>query len=162
MTARAIDTSTLPDDTIREAIEFLAAHLRDADRDEVRATVGEAEDVFWAIFESWEESTASWLIVDASGLPIGIFGVAPHAVDKVGIVWLLGTDGIAEAGLTVARQTKQFVAEMDKIYPVLSANVDARNALSVRWLTWAGFALIDADPAYGPERRLFYHFMRTR
>jgi hypothetical protein len=161
VTARAVDTATLPDDTIREAIEFIAANLRAADLDEVRATVGDVEP-FWAIFESWEASVASWLIVDGTGLPIGIFGVAPHVVPKVGLVWLLGTDGLVSAGLTVARQTKHFVAEMGALYPALSAHVDARNTLSTRWLSWAGFNVIDADPAFGPEKRLFYHFVRTR
>lgn len=161
MTARAVDTATLTNDTVREALEFIAQGLRPADLDEVRATVGE-DDPFWAIFEAWEQSIKSWLILDATGLPIGVFGVAPHAVPKVGIAWLLGTDGIEKSALSVARQTRGYIAEMQAIYPILWANVDARNDLSLNWLHRAGFTLIDADLAFGPEERLFLQLIRTR
>lgn len=160
MTARAVNLVTLDDDTIRESFEHIAANLRPADLDEVKATIGD-EDPFWALVESWDQSTLAFLILDDTGLPIGAFGVAPHAAMKVGIAWLIGTPGIEAAALSVARQTKQFVQELQDIYPVLWANVDARNDLSIRWLEWAGFNMIDADPAFGPEERLFLQFIRT-
>jgi len=158
--ARAIDTATLDHDTVREALEFIAQGLRPADRAEVQATIG-SEDPFWALFESWEGSTASWLILDDTGLPIGIFGVAPHVVPGLGIAWLLGTEGMEREAVSVARQTRGYVAELHRYFPVLWANVDARNELSMRWLEWAGFTITDADPAFGPEDRLFLHFTRT-
>jgi hypothetical protein len=158
--ARAIDTATLPHDTVREALEHIAANLRPADAAEVAATT--TDDPFWALFESWEGSVLSWLIVDETGLPIGIMGVAPHMVPKVGIAWLLGTLGIEQAAASVARQTNRYVSEMHSLFPVLWANVDARNELSMRWLAWSGFTITDADPAFGPEGRLFLHFVRTR
>jgi hypothetical protein len=160
MRARAIDTATLPDDTVREALEHIAANLRPADLDEVRATIGDT-DPFWPIFESWEGSVLSWLIVDEEGLPIGIMGVAPHVLPKLGIPWLLGTPGIETAALSIGRQTLRYVREMQTLFPILSVHVDARNDLSMRWLTWAGFNIIDADPAFGPEARLFLQFART-
>jgi hypothetical protein len=160
MTARAINTATLDEDTVRESLEHIAANLRPADLAEVRATVGDG-DPFWPLFESWEKSTASWLIVDETGLPIGVFGVAPHVAMKVGIAWLLGTPDIEAAALSVARQTRRYVREMQDIYPILWANVDARNELSTNWLFWAGFNMIDADPNFGPEERLFLQFLRT-
>jgi hypothetical protein len=158
--ARAIDTATLPEDTVREALEFISESLRPADLAEVKATVGEV-DPFWALFESWDHSTASWLVVDDTGLPMGIFGVAPHAVPKVGIAWLLGTTGLEQDALSVARQTRRYVAELHHHFPALWANVDARNELSMKWLTWAGFSISDANPAFGPEERLFIEFVRT-
>lgn len=161
MTARAINTVTLPEDTVREAVEYIAANLREADAAEIRATVGADEDPFWAIVESWFASTVSWLIIDGEGLPIGIFGVSPHAAMKVGIVWLIGTPDLEKAGIRVARETRKYVAEMQDIYPILSATVDERNDTSLRWLIWAGFTLIDVDPLYGPEGRPFYHLIRT-
>jgi hypothetical protein len=160
VTARAISTTTLDPDTVRESLEHIAANLRQADAAEVAATT--REDPFWALYESWEGSTAAWLIVNETGLPIGVFGVAPHAALKVGIAWLLGTPEMEAAALTVGRQTRRFVAEMNDLYPILWANVDARNELSIKWLEWAGFTMIDADPAFGPEERLFLHFIRTR
>lgn len=159
--ARAIDTSTLPEDTIREALEFISGALRPADLAEVQATVGADQDPFWALFESWGNSAASWLIVDDTGLPIGIFGVAAHLVPKLGIAWLLGTEGIERDAMSVAAQTRQYIGELHKLFPTLWANVDARNELSMNWLTWAGFTVSDANPNYGPEGRLFVEFIRT-
>jgi 2',3'-cyclic-nucleotide 2'-phosphodiesterase (5'-nucleotidase family) len=62
--------------------------------------------------ESWSLSTHSWLILDRTGLPIAIFGVAPSVTPGVGIVWLMGTAGIEEEFVAVARQTRRYVAEM--------------------------------------------------
>lgn len=157
---RAVNTATLDHEAVRESLEHIAAHLRPADAAEVAATT--SEDPFWAIYESWEGSTVAWLILDASGLPVGIFGVAPHAALGVGIVWLLGTPELGRGAFTLARQTRHFVAQMQDLYPILWANVDGRNDASLQWLAWAGFALIDADPAFGPEERLFLQYVRTR
>ena len=158
--ARAVDTATLPEDTVREALEFISEGLRPADLDEVRATAGD-EDPFWALFESWDASTRSWLIVDDTGLPIGIFGVAPHSAPGVGIAWLLGTEGIEADALSIGRQTRRYVGELNEVFPVLWANVDARNELSMRWLEWSGFKVFDLDPAFGPEGRPFLQYLRT-
>lgn len=157
--ARAVDTATLDHDTVREALEYIIENLRPADRDEIAATT--TEDPFWALFESWEGSSLSWLILDDTGLPLGIFGVAPHGVPKLGIAWLIGTSGMEREWLSIGRQTPTFVKQMHEQFPILWANVDARNGLSMRWLEWAGFTIADADPAYGPEGRLFIAYTRT-
>lgn len=159
MTAVAINTAHLDPDTVREALEYISENLRTADADEIAATT--REDPFWALFESWEGSTASWLILDLSGLPLGVFGVAPHVVSGLGVAWLIGTPGIEQAALSVGRQTQRFVEEMNALYPILWANVDARNELSMRWLEWAGFQVSDANPSFGPEGRLFLQYVRT-
>jgi hypothetical protein len=162
MRAHAIDTATLAEDTLRESLEFIAENLRPADLAEIQATLGEDVDPFWALFESWDFSLRAWLIVDETNLPIGIFGVAPFTAPKIGTAWLLGTPGMETAAMSVLRQTRRYVAEMHEIYPVLWANVDARNELSMKWLAWAGFSIIDANPAFGPQKRLFLEFLRTR
>lgn len=159
--ARAVNTATLHPDTVREALEHIAQGLRTADRDELAATIGSPEDPFWPLFESYETSAVTWLILDRTNLPIGIFGVAAHWVPKLGIAWLMGTEGMEREALSVARQTRGYVAEMLKYFPALWANVDARNELSMKWLEWAGFTLTDADPAFGPEERLFLEYIRT-
>src|SRR5690348_18483982 len=99
MRAVAVNTATLDPDTVREALEYIALELRPADRAEIAATT--TEDPFWALFESWQGSTSSWLILDPSGLPLGIFGVAPHVLPHLGIAWLIGTTGIEKAALSV-------------------------------------------------------------
>lgn len=160
--ARAVRVDTLDDDTIREALEHIAANLRPADLAEMQALQGpDMEDPFWTLVESWDNSTVAWLILDRTGLPIGIFGVAAHYVSGLGIAWLLGTEGIEREALSIARQTKHYVEEMLRYHPVLWANVDARNELSMKWLEWSGFRLSDANAQTGAEKRLFLQFVRT-
>lgn len=159
LTARAVDTSTLPIETITEAVEFIAENLREADRDELRASHGgDPEEV---LKESWQASSRSWLILDRTGLPIGIFGVAPAIAAGVGIVWMLGTDGIEAEAFSVARQTRGFVEEMNALYPTLWNFIDARNEVSLEWLLRAGFRIIDVDLQHGVEGRTFLEFART-
>lgn len=157
--AKAVNTSTIESGVLADALLYISENLRQADRDEMQAVgVGDPAD---ALVASVEASTLSFLIVDRSGLPIAVFGVAPHGAPGLGIVWLMGTGGVLSEGLSVARQTRRYVEEMQELYPVLWNFVDDRNEVSIRWLQWAGFKIVDAHPAYGPERRLFYEFTRT-
>lgn len=161
--ARAVRTDTLEDEAVREALEHIAANLRPADLAEMRALQGpDMEDPYWTLIESLENSAAAWLILDRTGLPIGIFGVAAHLVAGLGMAWLIGTEGVEHEALSIARQTPGYVAEMQRYFPILWAFVDARNALSMRWLEWAGFQITDANPNAGAENRLFIDFVRTR
>lgn len=160
--ARAVRADTLDDDTLREALEHIAANLRPADLAEMRALQGpDMEDPYWTLLESWDNSAATWLILDRTGLPIGIFGVAAHFVPKLGIAWLVGTEGIEREALSIARQTRGYVEAMRRYFPILWANVDARNELSMKWLEWSGFHIMDANARTGAEERLFIQFVRA-
>lgn len=158
--AKATPLSVLPDDTIGEAIAYLADNLRPADLDEIHAQLGADADE--AMLASLQASSDAWLITDRSHLPIALTGVAPSAVPGVGTPWLVGTPGIRDEASSFARQTRRYVEEMHKDYRVLTNFVDARNTEAIDWLLFAGFNLIDADPRHGPEERLFLQFSRTR
>lgn len=158
---RVIDTRTLPQETTEEALRLIAENLRSADLAEVRATLGSRVDPIEAVLESWQVSTHVWLILDRTGLPVSAFGVAPHPVAGVGIAWMIGTEGMLAEAFHIARQTPRYLADMLAAYPVLWANVDARNEMSMRWLEWSKFKILDANPLYGPEERLFIEFTRT-
>lgn len=119
-------------------------------------------DPFWALFESWELSTSSYLILDRTGLPVAIFGVAPHAHDGMGIAWMLGTDGVIREAYSIAKLTRRWVQELHNDYPLLWANVDARNDVSMSWLERAGFFIADSQPFWGPEERLFIQYVKAK
>ncbi len=159
--ARAVDTATLPHPTIIESLRFIAEGLRPADQAELRASLGDAADPFHALVESYGLSTKSWLILDRTGLPIGIMGVAPHGVPNLGIAWMMGTPGVEDEALSIARQTGGYVEQMHDDFPFLLAVVDVRNELSMRWLEWSGFSITDARPRHGAEDRLFLEYTRT-
>lgn len=158
---QVVDTRTLAVDTLLEAADYIADNLREADQAEVRATFGKATDFRAMLRESLAGSTVAWVILDRSGLPVSMFGAAPHLVDGVGIAWMVGTEGMLAEAIHIARHTPEYLAQMLAAYPTLWANVDARNEISMRWLEWAGFKILDANPLYGPEERLFIEFIRT-
>lgn len=141
-------------------MSFLSDNLRPADLEEIWAQLGAEPDV--ALLSSVQASSKAWLITDKTGLPIGLFGVAPSAHPDIGTPWLVGTPGLEDDGLSFAKQTRRYVAAMHEDYRVLTNFVDARNDAAIDWLLFAGFDLIDADLRHGPEQQLFFQFSRTR
>lgn len=157
--AKAVPFEHLPQDTLGEAIEFIIENLRPADLDEIRASVpGDPGEIIRA---SATASVLGWIILDRTGLPIGLFGAADGGLGRVGIPWMVGTPGLEQEAHALARHTRRYVGEMLRTFPVLTNFVDARNTAALDWLLWAGFHLIDADPRHGPEERLFLQFSRT-
>lgn len=157
---RALPLSSLPDDTIAEALGHLAENLRPADLAELQASVtGRPLEV---LEQSVALSSHAWLVVDATGLPVAAFGVAPGVLEGIGVPWLMATPAVEREFVSFARQTRRYVEEVQEIYPTLTNFVDVRNDLAVTWLSWAGFQFIDADPRYGVEERPFLQFAKTR
>ena len=119
----------------------IAAHLRQADIDEIHAAsdLSPALAVAYSIAHSARGFTA---LLDNS--PCAVFGVAQ------GVIWLVGTDEISHHPVTFFRLSKKFFPKLKKGYPVLENFVHVHNTLSLRWLQWLGFH-IDA-----PENN-FHH-----
>lgn len=158
MHAHAIDAFSLPQGARQEALTTIARGLRPADREEaLAATGGEPEGI---LAESFRLSTHAWFIVDRENAPIAVFGVAPSALAGVGVVWMMGTEGVEREWVRVARETRRYLDEMHQTYHMLWNFIDTRNELSIQWLTRSGFHLIGGVAEYGPGRRPFYEFAR--
>lgn len=140
-------------------LETIAANLRQSDVDEVKAS--SALPPRDALFASFALSTHAYVILSRGGGPIAVFGAAPHPLPGVGIVWMLGTDGIRREAYSIARSTRRYLDELSEAYPILWNFIDARNAVSMRWLRWGGFKVLADHPNHGPEGRLFHTFART-
>lgn len=100
-----------------EQASFIAAHLRLADRNEIAASSGLPP--LDCIREGLRLSSHAWIVQDRTGAPICIFSAAPSAQKDVGIVWLLGTDGIAGEAFAVARATLPYLDALHATYPYL-------------------------------------------
>lgn len=158
MKATAIPIHNLPDDTVGEALDHIAANLREADRREVLATLpGPIPDLVAATVAM---SLKSWLAVDENMTPIAVLGVAPSDEPMVGIPWLLTTDAVRNCATSFGRQTARYVAEMHELFPILTNFVDVRNEDAITWLRWAGFEIVDVDPHYGTAGEPFLQFQR--
>lgn len=157
--ARAVPTSSLPDETVGEALRFIAENLRPADRDELEASAG--ADIPTLIALSEKVSTKAWLILDRDDTPIAAFGVAPGFFSGVGIPWFVATPGIEREAHAVARHTRRYVAEMLEDFDVLTNHVDLRNDFAQDWLLWSGFEFIDVSPEYGVAGVPFIQFRKA-
>jgi hypothetical protein len=138
--------------------DYIATNLRRCDLDEIEAmaAVAPAE----ALRVSLKLSSHAFAVLGGDGQPVAIFGAAPHPLPGVGIVWMLGTDGIQKEALGIARATRRYFDELNAAYGILWNYIDARNEVSLRWLRWGGFKLL-GDTAMGPEARPFHIFART-
>lgn len=138
-------------------LTYVARHMRQADRDELRAT--SSDSAWWALTRSALVSTHIWTVADReTGEPIAVFGVAPLSA-TVGSPWLLGTDRVRECSKALVREGKRYANLMLHVYPHLFNYVHVANARSIRWLKALGFTLHDPVP-YGTAGELFHPFER--
>ena len=82
---------------------------------------------------------------------MALFGAPPPPLPGLGIVWMLGTDAIQTEAMGIARRTRRYFDELNAAYPILWNYIDARNAVSLRWLRWGGFKLLK-HVSFGPHQ----------
>ena len=143
-----------------EHVSQLSQRLRKADRDEIKASVG--QDPEHLILMSVATSPASWTWL-YKGEPMAIFGVSPHPNKAgVGTPWLLGAEGMEKHKHFFIRNSLEYVERMLDEFPYLENFVDCRNTASIQWLSWCGFALAEVYPFYGAQRLPFIRFCQAR
>ncbi|HEY0623177.1 hypothetical protein [Sphingomonas sp.] len=139
-------------------IEHLAANMRKQDLDEIAASSDLAP--LDALTASLGASSHAYAVIGRGGDPVAMFGAAPHPLPGVGVVWMLGTDGITREAYGIARRTRRYFDELNASYWMLWNFIDDRNTVSMRWLRWGGFRLLASHPEHGPQRRPFHTFAR--
>jgi len=160
MTITVHDLRETPWETVGPWLDRIAANMRKQDVEEVRAS--SAIPIHDILPRSVSISSHGWVITsDKTGEPIAVFGAAPLALPRMGAAWMLGTDGIEDEALSIARHSRRYMDEMQADYDLLWNYIDARNEVSMRWLKWIGFRLVSLHPFHGRERRAFYTFARS-
>lgn len=155
---KVYDLRNVPSEIAEVGLTQIGENLRQGDREEVQAT-SQLSPVD-ALIASYRISSHAYMIFSSDMEPIAAFGAAPHGLPGVGVVWMLGTDGIEREAFGIARRTRQYFNELNDAYFMLWNYIDARNETSLRWLKWGGFKLLEEHPEHGPERRKFYTFAR--
>jgi hypothetical protein len=61
---------------------------------------------------------------------------------------------------TFLRKSKEQLQQLFSNYSVLFNVVDARNTVHIRWIKHMGFTFVAEHAEWGPEKRLFYEFVR--
>lgn len=150
--------------TIRELqpedLQYLATHLRDCDKEELKYATGQPTLV--ALAESAAMSLETW-VVDADGFPIAIFGLAEAegGLDNIGVPWMLATPEIDNHKQFFARASLHYRDEYQSKFPVLTNYVYSNNVHAIEWLKWLGFEF-DEPRMLGPAYKPFQQFMRVR
>lgn len=142
--------------TLDDAV-YLAPRLRAADAEELDAfddTPHEAK-----LRRSIERSEVALAATD-DGEPIAVLGVGRMSMlSSVGIIWMLGSDGIERHRREVLRASKVFLQCCERDYIMLRNFVYTGHHRSLRWLAWLGFTIHPAAP-HGPKGSLFHLFER--
>lgn len=143
--------------TTVEDIVYVANNIRQADADEIQASVG--IPVLISLFRSWTSSWKTETIFNPEGMPVGIYGAV---ADNYGnsIVWMVATDGLIKIAKDFIKHCSPIIDNFNHTSPVLYNVVDARNHVHIRWLKKLGFKIINKHKYWGVEKRLFYKFVR--
>lgn len=143
-----------------EHLAFLAPRLRDADVQELRASMGGGMTLLAILQQSVAISEECWVATTQTGEPVAVFGVAPIAqAAGHAAPWMLGTDTLALHGRDIVQLGKRFAGEWNARHAHLLNFVDARNTRSIAWLRHSGYSIRPAHP-HGVNRELFHLFER--
>ena len=140
---------------------WLSSFMRDQDRDEVAAASGLTSSAAMIRGHAASAYMKTGLV---DGVPVLVFGVAPDPQDcRVGIVWMLATDYLQapKCKRLLLRHSRDWVARMQDMFPVLANKTDRRNKPHHRWLKWCGFTFIN-EIHLGPCRAPFLQFVRIK
>jgi hypothetical protein len=145
-----------------EHIPAIAADMREADREELRAA--------WCLtpldcmFHGLAHSEKAWVgFID--GEPVCMFGVVASSIlGNVGRPWMVGTKQLDEHPLVFLRRCKRegCLREMRERFDVLTNYVDARNTRAIQWLVWLGFEISTNPQKIGPYKMPFFKFEMRR
>jgi hypothetical protein len=135
----------------------MAPRVRAAEVREIKASHGlDAEQM---LIGELADSDAAWTwLVD--GVPACMFGVMtmPVLLGGESFPWFFSTELVNKHARQFARTCKELLPELLAHHPRLVGRVDARYALSIRWLRWLGAEIGEAAP-YGVEQLPFHSFV---
>ncbi len=137
-------------------VDYLAANLRQADRDEL-AACGYV-DLVDALRSSLVRADVSFVVKTDKGQPFCIFGLSAVGHPEHGrAIWLVGTDVLACYKREFLYHSQLVVDNWVEDFGQLYNLVDVRNVKAVRWLSWLG-AEFSAPFAVGVNEEEFMMF----
>lgn len=138
-----------------EDAQFIAAHMRQADRQECEALRGLPPELVLPNAIG-RPGVTTW---EVGGEPVVMGGVDP-SIPNMGTVWMCSTDSILQHKVQFLRGCRPMLETLHKDYPLLTNLVDARNTLHIRWLKWLGFVFTRKIERWGAHGVPFFEFAR--
>ena len=133
----------------------LAPVLRQEDKDEVWASGKHLPEE--ALIRCLR-STPQTKVAEIDGEIICMFGVSPAKDMRIGIPWMLGSDGIKKVSKEFLRRNQEALAEISTGYTSLINYVWSKNTTHIRWLKWMGFTIEYQSMQVGHDQEIFYRF----
>jgi hypothetical protein len=148
--------ATVIESNIRH-VSPVARQMRQADLMEIQA-VGTSSP-YQALWNGYHYSQPNGYTLMFDDKPVAMFGVGPKedGDNRVGVIWLLGTDDITENPIHFLRISRKFLPTLMEPYDMVCNIVDARNKVHIKWMKWLGFKFI-RKIKFGPENRDFWEF----
>lgn len=139
-----------------EAVEHVIANLCDADRAELAAAnVRYPLEVF---MRARREAVVSGSVTRGKEV-VAIWGACTHPQDaEVGLVWMVGTDGVQGTGRAGARISRAALASIRPHFSQLVNWVHVDHQRAIAWLWWLGFH-IERTPC-GPDGKFLTFWMK--
>lgn len=146
--------------SVASDVEFLADRMRDEDVEEVRASNHTPLD---ALSLGLKISHPCYTLLDFSGTPFAMVGVAPSPLEGAGLIWMLGTKGIESVRFTFLKYSKYALQRIydECEYELLYNYSYAKNSLHHQWLRWLGFKFLN-KVVMPPNGEQFYEFARLK
>ncbi len=139
-------------------IDYVAAHMRPEDVEEVRAASGVTPLV--ALTLGVKSATVSFTLHNEGDI-VAIGGVTEDPADPLtGHVWLLATPHLEKWGMRFLRHGLTVTRALNNRWPILTNWVDCRNAIHIRWLRWLGCRFISRAEIGEPGKE-FIQFVRV-
>ena len=141
---------------VREGdVEYLVAHLREADRQEIAASHG--PDLLASVFDAVNRSSHVY-VAEKNDRLVTLWGYQPLSMlSGVGCPWALGTPEMDRNGKSILKLAQASNRLVRPIYPTLKNYVDVRNKRSIGWLQRLGFVIREPEP-YGVLGLPFHPF----
>lgn len=136
---------------------ILEVGLRDQDAAELEASGVTPKE---ALDNGLEHADALCMTIKVDSEAVAMFGVCPSTVEGVGIVWMLGTEGIFDARRELVEDAPLWMDMFNKVYPIITNYVDARNTVSIAWLEKMGYDFPPDDTFETDEGITFRRIVR--
>lgn len=140
-------------------VDYLAPRLRQADKDEIKALGCDPQK---GLQESFECSEPAFSGVDEQGNCVIMFGATTYVPGILAMLWMLSSDDIYKHRIQFLKESRKYLDELNKRWPILFNFCDVRNTDHIRWMQWLDYTFINRHECFGQEQRPFYEFVRVR
>lgn len=133
---------------------YVANHLRTADFLELTLWQPDAPPE-QSVMDS--VSASEWCdVVKVDDVPVLLYGLCSSASPQIGVPWMVATQGIRLISRQFLNGCAERVLQMQDAYPLLYNQVHRENTISINWLRWLGFTVVEKPTGNGGEFFDFY------